>query len=650
MPIRFKRFQSRLLIFFLVPLLVVLSAVFLIVARANTRIAVELITLDMQKALANFEATISERNETLAIAGDTLSSDFAFKNVYETNDHLTILTALTNLLGRLVNADFLVLVNDQDGTVIADTLQPALIGVEPTWSNLINSARILDRAGEYPEAADVVIVNGHPYHLTVLPFFNPELVAWLGLGFELNQTFTENFKKTISADVSVLFKDTDQLWHINGSTMPDSTQGDLQSQFNNIPNQGLDSLLTLDNADYVTMAKPISQDLRTVEIVLQRSLKEQLAPYEELQGVLFTIFALGLAILAAGIVFISRTVTHPLLLLAQGARRIRDGDYQQQVIIAHQDEFGELAQSFNGMVKGLIEKEKVRDLLGKVVSPQIANELLSKNLELGGEEIELTVLFCDMRDFTTLCEGKTPQQILQLLNEYFSAISGVIESNGGVVDKYIGDAVMALFGAPVSYADAPSRAIRTALTIYKVLDEVNTSFSSRGLSTVTIGVGINTDTVVVGNVGSSTRLNYTALGDGVNLASRLEELTKRYGVNIIVSEFTRNKASEFLYQELDMVRVKGKSVPVRIFSPLMFTTEATLGLLTTLDDYHAFIRVYQAGNFITAQQLLDVYTTRCQLTGFTPNHTIINLYRDRLHKLQADVPVDWDGVHTFTHK
>lgn len=150
--------------------------------------------------------------------------------------------------------------------------------------------------------------------------------------------------------------------------------------------------------------------------------------------------------------------------------------------------------------------------------------------------------------------------------------------------------------------------------------------------------------------GYSTRQNYTALGDGVNLASRLEELTKRYGVNIIVSEFTRNKASEFLYQELDMVRVKGKSVPVRIFSPLMFTTEATLGLLTTLDDYHAFIRVYQTGNFITAQQLLDVYTTRCQLTGFTPNHTIINLYRDRLNKLQADVPVDWDGVHTFTDK
>ncbi len=107
---------------------------------------------------------------------------------------------------------------------------------------------------------------------------------------------------------------------------------------------------------------------------------------------------------------------------------------------------------------------------------------------------------------------------------------------------------------------------------------------------------------------------------------------------------------EFLYQELDMVRVKGKSVPVRIFSPLMFTTEATLGLLTTLDDYHAFIRVYQTGNFITALQLLDVYTARCQLTGFTPNHTIINLYRDRLHKLRADVPVDWDGVHTFTDK
>jgi adenylate cyclase len=253
--------------------------------------------------------------------------------------------------------------------------------------------------------------------------------------------------------------------------------------------------------------------------------------------------------------------------LAAGARRIEAGDYQQSVAIPLHDEIGALAQAFNGMAKGLAEKERVRNLLGKVVSPEVASELLKGDIELGGEEREVTVLFSDVRGFTSLCEGQSPKQVLSLLNDYFSAITAVIEANGGVVDKFIGDAVMALFGAPVAQADSAERALRTAFGMEQALVKVNADFAARGLPPLAIGIGINTGKVVAGNMGSPSRLNYTVIGDGVNLASRLEGLTKQHGATIIVSEACARAAPGFTYRELGVVQVKGRQEPVRIFVP-----------------------------------------------------------------------------------
>lgn len=327
-------------------------------------------------------------------------------------------------------------------------------------------------------------------------------------------------------------------------------------------------MLTLgSDGEYVTLARQISSN-DPVFVVVQRSLVQQLAPFEALRQLLVTIFALGLVVLVLGVLAISRKVTRPLQQLATGARRIEAGDYQQTVDIPLHDEIGELAQAFNGMARGLAEKEKVRNLLGKVVSPEVASELLKGDIELGGEEREVTVLFSDVRGFTALCEGQSPKQILSLLNEYFSAITAVIEANGGVVDKFIGDAVMALFGAPIAQADATERAIRTAFGMEQALANVNANFSTRGLPPIAIGIGINTGKVVAGNMGAPSRLNYTVIGDGVNLASRLEGLTKQFGATIIVSATCVQAAPGFSYRELGVTQVKGRQEPVRIFEPL----------------------------------------------------------------------------------
>ncbi len=564
--LRFRHFQSRLLVFLLIPLLAVLAALYAAVTRANTNNALAVITSDLQLGATSFTEFIDLRDFTLAVAGDALAGDFATRGAVATNDPATILSAMENLLDRLVLADFVVMVNEESGLISADTLNPARAGTIPEWNALLEQARELDQRGEYPEAADTLLLDGSVYHLTVIPFFQPDLAGWIVLGFEIDQEFTVDFGDSLTASITVLFQDATGRWQSNGSTLLLERLQALIPQA--AAATGGATMLTLGSDDeYVTLAQQISSK-DPVFVVLQRSLAQQLAPFEALRQLLVTIFALGLVVLVLGVLAISRKVTRPVQQLAAGARRIEAGDYQQTVDIPLHDEIGELAQAFNGMAKGLAEKEKVRNLLGKVVSPEVASELLKGDIELGGEEREVTVLFSDVRGFTSLCEGQAPKQILSLLNEYFSAITAVIEANGGVVDKFIGDAVMALFGAPVAQTDATERAIRTAFGMEQALARVNADFATRGLPPITIGIGINTGKVVAGNMGSPSRLNYTVIGDGVNLASRLEGLTKQYGATIIVSEACVQAAPGFSYRELGVTQVKGRQEPVRIFEPL----------------------------------------------------------------------------------
>ena len=280
---------------------------------------------------------------------------------------------------------------------------------------------------------------------------------------------------------------------------------------------------------------------------------------------------LGLAISALVGIWIARGVSKPVLQLAEGARKIGQGDYQYRVNVNQPDEMGLLASSFNHMSAGLAERDQVRDLLGKVVSPAVAAELLRKDVTLGGEEREVTVLFSDVRSFTTMCEALAPQEVLGILNRYFTRMSAIVEAHGGVVDKYVGDAIMALFGAPLANPDDADRAMKTALDMCEALDELNSQWQVRGRPAINVGIGINTDVVIAGNMGSQARLNYTVIGDGVNLASRLEGLTKtpEYATRIIISSTTLAKAKgRYQTRRLGEVAVKGKQKPTEIYALL----------------------------------------------------------------------------------
>lgn len=266
--------------------------------------------------------------------------------------------------------------------------------------------------------------------------------------------------------------------------------------------------------------------------------------------------------------FLSRGISKPIDQLQAATQEIVRSNFAARVEVKSNDEFQRLAEAFNNMARGLQERERIRGAMNKVVSKEIADELLKGDIQLGGEERIATVLFSDIRGFTSLAEGMAPEALLDLLNAYFTRASACVDRHHGLIDKYIGDAVMALFGVPVTRAQPALDAVLAARDMVTELDLFNREYAQPLGKLIRIGVGINTGSVVAGNVGSDQRLNYTVLGDEVNLASRLEGLTVKYGVALIASQSTIQALPPncgLRGRRLDRVQVKGKSEGVNIY-------------------------------------------------------------------------------------
>ncbi|HSN30175.1 MAG TPA: adenylate/guanylate cyclase domain-containing protein [Kofleriaceae bacterium] len=254
--------------------------------------------------------------------------------------------------------------------------------------------------------------------------------------------------------------------------------------------------------------------------------------------------------------------------------RLEQQEYVKVDVVRTGDELEDLAQGFNAMVEGLQERDKLRTTMGKYMTEEILEHVLAGQVELGGKTIELTILFCDLRDFTTLSEKRTAQQIVEILNEYFTVMVDIIMEEGGVVDKYIGDNIMAVFGAPVSRHDDAVRAVRAAVRMREALAKLNGKFKARGLPALRFGIGLHTGEVVAGNIGSAKRMEYTVIGDAVNLASRLESKTKEIGTDILISEATHAVATGIETEAAGEVHVKGREQPVAIYKVRGLTPSA----------------------------------------------------------------------------
>jgi adenylate cyclase len=293
------------------------------------------------------------------------------------------------------------------------------------------------------------------------------------------------------------------------------------------------------------------------------------------------------------------------------------------------------------------EKRKVRGVFQQYLAPSVINQLLDNPelLQLGGEEKQLSVMFSDIRGFTSISEGLSPSKLVELLNEYLSEMTDTIFKNWGTLDKYIGDAIMAFWGAPVPQPDHAERACRAALQMIEALKKLQAGWEAEGRPRIDIGVGINSGPVLIGNMGSKRRFNYTIMGDSVNLASRLEGLNKEFATHLIISEHTHEQVRGIMVaRELDFIRVKGKKKPVRIYE--------LLGSVEELDRYRDLIErfgkgleKYRNGQWENALEAFGELRRDYPEDG--PTAVFLERCRDYITEPPQGV---WDGVHVMETK
>jgi adenylate cyclase len=283
--------------------------------------------------------------------------------------------------------------------------------------------------------------------------------------------------------------------------------------------------------------------------------------------VLITIGVLAFSIFVT--VIVVTFMVSPINALVGIARKIGRGDLEQKVEMKRKDELGELGNSFNEMIKGLKDRNFIKDTFGKYVSKQVAEAILNGRLELGGERRRATVLVSDVRNFTTMSEKLPPEEVVEFLNEYFSEMVSVVTKYEGTLDKFIGDAILAVFGAPITHLDDAKRAVFTALEMQEKLKEFNKKRVMKGKSEIRIGIAVHTGNLVAGNIGSEVRMEYTVVGDTVNLTSRLEPLNKQFGTKILISESTyREVKDDIEVREIPAVELRGKEEKVKVYDVL----------------------------------------------------------------------------------
>jgi len=373
-------------------------------------------------------------------------------------------------------------------------------------------------------------------------------------------------------------------------------------------------------------------------------------------------YTLGITLLFAIVLILLfvKKVTDPIDHVVETMKEIiTNNDLSKRVKVEYDDEIGHLATWFNRMVEDLEtaynqikeyayksvlaknSEERIRHIFQKYVPAEIIDEVLrtkGEQLLIGKKQIA-TILFSDIRSFTTISERLSAEELVKSLNTYFNIMVNIIIEHNGTIDKFIGDAIMAIFGAPVKHDDDPLKAVLTGLNMIKNLQGFNKKQIALNRQPFRIGVGINTGEVVVGNIGSTQKLDYTCIGDAVNLASRLEGLTKMYGVPIIISQFTYQETKDEIdARELDSVRVKGKLKPVKIYQPLDKNVDRD-----KKEAYQMFneaINLYRSRNFHKA---LNIFKETYSLLK---NDIPSSLYIDRCNELIKNPPEDnWDGVY-----
>jgi len=300
------------------------------------------------------------------------------------------------------------------------------------------------------------------------------------------------------------------------------------------------------------------------------------------------------------------------------------------------------------MIEDISSEKRMKSTMSRYMDPTLADQLMGGGEDfLGGKSTEATILFSDIRSFTTLTESLGPQGTVTMLNEYFTIMVDIITREGGMLDKFIGDAIMAAFGIPIAHDDDEDRAVRVAIAMITELWDWNKVRVARGEKAIDHGVGLNTGMIVSGNIGSPKRMDFTMIGDGVNLAARLESACKQYSARILISEFTRAKLKgTYRMRDIDLVVVKGKTKPVGVYEVLDYHNDETYpNLMDNVNYFNEGVKHYRAANWENAISSFE------EAIKATPSDTLATTYIERCEHLKLSPPEgDWHGVWVMESK
>ena len=484
------------------------------------------------------------------------------------------------------------------------------------------------------------------YQLFVRPLiFEEEVRGAIAVGYGLTDADLTTITDITQSEIA--FEAQGRIFRTSSARVPADALLALPDE----PRQGRATIaFAAADEDFLALAVPVVDSTHALvgRVIVFRSETQERRAFAKLQVVLNAIGAAALALAIVLAFLISRRVGVTIRQLAAGTKAVQQGDLDVTLDIQSRDEFGDLGTAFNEMTAGLREKEAIRNTFARYASSSVVEELLrqGEDIRLGGENRVLTIQFSDIAGFTTISEQLSAEELVGFLNEYLTDMTGEIEREGGVVDKYIGDAVMAFWGAPVPLENTAMPACRAALRQLERLRELHTRWAERPeLGTFDIRIGLHTGEVVVGNMGSHSRMDYTVMGDAVNTASRMEGLNKAYGTHILITEATRQAAGEaIVVRELDLVRPVGKTRPVRIYELVALAGEASPSQQALAEAFRCALEDYRAGRFA---QALGAFEALAREQADAPSA----IFAARCRALLADPPGDaWDGVYVSESK
>lgn len=569
-----SRLRTKIFLAFSALVLAVLSATLGFTQFVVSRDAERTLRRELLTTGELFAGLLTERAARLETNSILLASDFALKRVIATHfdqanyDPETLASAALNYHDRI--GVELLWITDESGELLVSSSSMSLPGTNRQRS-IADLSPVSAAIRTQEASAGIAVIDGTLYQLVAVPVMAPDVIGFLLLGQSIDDGFARRLKQATGTDVSFLTQE-----RVFASSWPMALRegsipnGTLRSQLFERAVNRMTSLLTLHDNRYLALTMPVAANLpEPLYALMQGSYDNALAPLRSLQR---RMVAIGVAALISALLIgigLASGITSPLRSLVAGMQEVLKGNLRFRSPLDRQDEIGFLSRSFNDMVGGLEERERIRDTFGRFVSRDVADAVLSGRVPLEGEHRNVTILFQDIRGFTALSETLDPAVMLRLLNRFFTQVVAAVEAEGGVVKQFLGDGVMALFGVPQAYADHAERATRAALGIAARLRTLNDELAQQGATPLKIGIGIHTGNVVAGLIGPDNRMEYGVVGDAVNVASRIEALTKDLAATILVSkDVALQLGSAFILGRIATLPVKGRKRAVEVVEVL----------------------------------------------------------------------------------